>query len=70
MGCPDAYDYPSGYSPGTVRTALLVAYHFPPIAGSSGLQRTLRFAQYLPEFGWRPVVPSVRPSAYERLKAC
>ena len=53
--------------PLTVRTALLVAYHFPPIAGSSGLQRTLRFAQYLPEFGWRPVVLSVQPSAYERV---
>lgn len=50
-----------------MRTALLVAYHFPPIAGSSGLQRTLRFAQYLPEFGWRPVVLSVRPSAYEQV---
>ena len=50
-----------------MRTALLVAYHFPPIAGSSGLQRTLRFAQYLPEFGWRPVVLSVQPSAYERV---
>jgi glycosyltransferase involved in cell wall biosynthesis len=50
-----------------VRTALLVAYHFPPLAGSSGLQRTLRFAQYLPEFGWKPVVLSVEFSAYERV---
>jgi hypothetical protein len=49
-----------------VRPVLLVAFHFPPLAGSSGLQRTLRFAQYLPEFGWQPVVLSVRPSAYEK----
>lgn len=45
---------------------LLIAYHFPPLSGSSGLQRTLRFAQYLPEFGWRPIVLTVRPDAYEQ----
>lgn len=48
-----------------MRTVLLIAYHFPPVSGSSGLQRTLRFAQYLPDYGWRPIVLSVRPSAYE-----
>jgi hypothetical protein len=45
-------------------TVLLVAFHFPPFRGSSGLQRTLRFAQYLPAFGWRPIVLSVDPRAY------
>jgi glycosyltransferase involved in cell wall biosynthesis len=50
----------------TVPTVLLVAYHFPPLSGSSGLQRTLRFAQYLPEFGWKPIVLTVRPDAYEQ----
>ena len=60
-------DYHRSYNPGTVPTALLVAYHFPPLAGSSGLQRTLRFAQYLPEFGWKPVVLSVELSAYEQV---
>jgi glycosyltransferase involved in cell wall biosynthesis len=49
-----------------VRTVLLIAYHFPPVLGSSGLQRTLRFAQYLPDFGWQPIVLSVEPSAYEQ----
>lgn len=48
-----------------MRTVLLVAYHFPPLFGSSGLQRTLRFAQYLPEFGWAPTVLTVCPAAYE-----
>jgi hypothetical protein len=47
------------------RTVLLVAYHFPPMRGSSGMQRTLRFAQYLPKFGWRPIVLTIHPSAYE-----
>jgi len=50
-----------------VRTALLIAYHFPPLSGSSGLQRTLRFAQYLPEFGWKPIVLTVQPRAYEQV---
>ena len=34
----------------------MVAYHFPPLAGSSGIQRTLRFVQHLPRFGWQPTV--------------
>lgn len=50
-----------------MRTVLLVAFHFPPIAGSSGLQRTLRFAQYLPEFGWTPIVLTVTPDTYEEI---
>lgn len=50
-----------------MRPVLLIAYHFPPLSGSSGLQRTLRFAQYLPEFGWKPIVLTVRPSAYEQV---
>ena len=44
----------------------MVAYHFPPLAGSSGIQRTLRFAQQLPEFGWQPIVLTTHPRAYER----
>ena len=43
----------------------MVAYHFPPLAGGSGIQRTLRFAQYLPEFGWQPLVLTASPCAIE-----
>lgn len=53
----------SGSSP---RRVLMVAYHFPPLAGSSGVQRTLRFVQHLPQFGWEPLVLSADPRAYER----
>lgn len=52
----------------TQRTALLIAYHFPPIHGSSGVQRTLRFAQHLPSFGWRPVVLTITPRSYEQTR--
>ena len=44
----------------------MVAYHFPPLAGSSGIQRTLRFAQQLPRVGWSPLVLSANTRAYER----
>ena len=49
------------------RSVLLIAYHFPPIQGSSGVQRTLRFAQHLPKFGWKPIVLTIDPRAYERV---
>jgi len=49
-----------------VNKVLMVAFHFPPLAGSSGIQRTLRFAQQLPEFGWEPIVLTADPRAYER----
>lgn len=45
---------------------LMVAYHFPPLAGSSGIQRTLRFVQQLPALGWEPLVLTTALSAYER----
>jgi glycosyltransferase involved in cell wall biosynthesis len=44
---------------------LMIAYHFPPLRGSSGIQRTLRFARHLPEFGWEPVILTAHPRAYE-----
>lgn len=47
-----------------VRRILMVAFHFPPMNVSSGIQRTLRFAQYLPEFNWEPVVLTAHPRAY------
>lgn len=46
------------------RKALMVAFHFPPLTGSSGVQRTLRFVQHLPELGWQPIVLSAHSRAY------
>ena len=43
----------------------MIAFHFPPLVGSSGIQRTLRFAQNLPAFGWRPVILAPTAGAYE-----
>ena len=47
----------------------MVAFHFPPLAGSSGIQRTLRFAQHLPPLGWQPLILSAHPRAYESTSA-
>lgn len=48
------------------KRVLLIAFHFPPLSGSSGIQRTLRFVQHLPSHGWEPIVLTITPSAYEK----
>lgn len=50
-----------------MKRVIMVAYHFPPLAGSSGIQRTLRFVKYLHEYGWEPIVLTAHPRAYERI---
>ncbi len=46
-----------------MRHVLFLAYNWPP-AGGAGVQRSLKFAKYLPEFGWQPVVVTTTPEAY------
>src|SRR6266850_2748141 len=46
---------------------LIIAFHFPPCVGSSGLLRSEKFSRYLPEFGWQPIVLSLHPRAYESI---
>jgi len=41
----------------------MIAYFFPPLGGV-GAQRATKFARYLPEWGWQPVVLSVKNSPY------
>ena len=48
-----------------MKRLLMIAYHFPPFAASSGIQRTLGFARHLPAFGWEPLVLTAHPRAYE-----
>jgi glycosyltransferase involved in cell wall biosynthesis len=52
-----------------LKRILMVAFHFPPAAGSSGIQRTLRFVQHLPSLGWEPVVLTAHSRAHERTSA-
>lgn len=49
----------------TTKRALMIAFHFPPQAGSSGVQRTLNFVKHLPKSHWQPIVLTAVKSAYE-----
>lgn len=48
-----------------LRRVLMVAFHFPPQTGSSGILRTLNFVKHLPSGKWSPVVLTASSSAYE-----
>jgi glycosyltransferase involved in cell wall biosynthesis len=56
-----------------MKRVLMVSFQFPPMAGTSGVQRALRFAQQLPSLGWSPSVltahPRVHPQTGEDLMA-
>lgn len=41
------------------KNVLIIAYDFPP-ARTGGVYRPVKFAKYLPEFGWKPIILSVK----------
>lgn len=47
-----------------MKKVLLIAYHFPPLGGG-GVFRTVKFAKYLPEFGYQPIVLTVKNPMYD-----
>lgn len=49
-----------------MKKILMVALDFPPCQ-SAGVQRTTKFIQYLPEFGWEPSVLTGQPHIYDQL---
>ena len=38
-----------------MKKVLIITYYWPP-AGGSGVQRWLKFAKYLPEYDWQPII--------------
>lgn len=46
-----------------MKKVLMITYYWPP-AGGPGVQRVLKFAKYLPEFGWEPVILTVENGNY------
>lgn len=50
-----------------MKNTLIITAFFPPLGGS-GILRTLKFTKFLPHFGWRPVVLTVRPELMGRQK--
>jgi glycosyltransferase involved in cell wall biosynthesis len=45
------------------KRVLIIAYYFPPM-GMGGVQRATKFAKYLPVFGWKPFVLTVKDVEY------
>lgn len=41
-----------------MRNVLIITYEFPP-KGGPGVQRCLKFAKFLPEQGWRPIILTI-----------
>ncbi|MFY1047647.1 glycosyl transferase family 1 [Chryseobacterium sp. GP-SGM7] len=48
------------------RKILIITYYWPP-AGGPGVQRWLKFAKYLPEFGWKPIIYTPENPSYPLL---
>ncbi len=46
-----------------MKNVLFIVYYFPPMGGS-GVQRPLKFAKYLREFGWNPIILCPKPGVY------
>ncbi len=42
---------------------LVIAYYYPPM-GLSGVQRTLKFTKYMPQFNWEPTVITTGKTGY------
>ena len=38
-----------------MKRVLIISYYWPP-TGGSGVQRWVKFAKYLPQEGWQPVI--------------
>ncbi len=46
-----------------MKKVLIITYYWPPASGP-GVQRYLKFAKYLPEFGWKPYIITVKNGSY------
>lgn len=45
------------------KKVLIITYYWPP-AGGPGVQRVLKFAKYLPQFGWEPIILTIAKGDY------
>lgn len=49
--------------PESYKKVLIITYYWPPAAGA-GVFRVLKFVKYLPHFGWKPVILTVKNGAF------
>jgi glycosyltransferase involved in cell wall biosynthesis len=50
-----------------MKKILMIAFHYPPFRGGSGVHRTLKFSRYLPDYGWQPIILTANPRAYPQV---
>jgi len=46
-----------------MKNVLIITYYW-PLAGGPAEQRVLKFTKYLPEFGWQPIILTVKNGEY------
>ena len=46
-----------------MKKVLIITYYWPPGSGP-GVQRFLKFSKYLREFGWEPIILTVKNGTY------
>ena len=46
-----------------MKNVLIITYYWPP-SGGGGVQRVLKFCKYLPDYGWNPVVLTVKDGEF------
>jgi hypothetical protein len=61
-GCPRAEEIALSQT----KRVLMITYHFPPSPAVGGL-RTVKFAKFLPEYGWEPLILTVTPEDYDKV---
>lgn len=47
-----------------MKRVLIITYYWPPMGGS-GVQRWLKFAKYLPAFGWEPIIYTPKNPSFQ-----
>jgi glycosyltransferase involved in cell wall biosynthesis len=69
QGTGQADDAARAGEPRARRRILIVAFHFPPVQGSTGVYRALSFAKHLPSHGWDVTVLTSTLNAYPETRA-
>ncbi len=46
-----------------MKNVLIITYYWPP-SGGGGVQRVLKFCKYLPDYGWNPIVLTVKDGEF------
>ena len=49
-----------------MKKVLVITYYWPP-SGGPGVQRILNFVKYLPEFGWQPIILTVKNGEFPEI---